>query len=263
MPHVRLLPPAEYARALPFALRDPLADALLVADLTQLADVCRAVVAEQDDEIVGLATLVGHLPFPAVALRAPNATILQALLGQLAQVDPRLRQRSTWCLAHAETLAQLRQVTHVLQAEEEYKMTVDWADLAPTQPVETTPLGPPDQAAIEALFAASPAMAWSPRSLGVCPHRGVYRDGLLVAIAGTQFCTPWVAELGSISTHPAYRRRGFAAACVHDVVADLRDHVERVFLMVFVTNEPAVALYRKLGFRERGRMWLTEFRLVG
>jgi ribosomal protein S18 acetylase RimI-like enzyme len=262
MPHVRLLPSAEYARALPFALRAPLVDALLVADLTQLADVCLAVVAEQDREIVGLATLVEHLPFPAVALRAPDATTLQAMLEQLTQADPRMRQRSTWCLAHADTLAQLQQVAYVLQAEEECKMTVDWADLvSPTLSAETTPLGPADQSAIEALFTASPTMAWTTRFLGVCPCRGIYRDGMLVAIASTHFCTPWVAEVGSISTHPAYRRRGFAAACVHNVVADLRGQTEHVFLMVFVTNEPAVALYRKLGFREHERMWLTEFQL--
>lgn len=262
MIHVRLLPPTEYERALPFALHDPLADALLVADLTALADDCLAVVAERDGEIVGLATLVGHLPFPAVALCAPDAPTLHALLAQLAQADPRLHRRSTWCLAHAETLVQLRQVTDVIGAEEELKLVWDWADWTPSaQLVTTTPLGPADRPAIEELFAASPTMAWSARFLGECPYRGVYRDGKLVAIAGTHFRTPWVTEVGSISTHPAYRRQGLAAACVRDVVADLRGQTQRVFLMVFETNEPARALYRKLRFRECGRMWLTEFQL--
>jgi ribosomal protein S18 acetylase RimI-like enzyme len=48
---------------------------------------------------------------------------------------------------------------------------------------------------------------------------------------------------------PRYRRRGFARALVVKAIAHAKENrVRRINLTVFVPNEPAVQLYRSLGF---------------
>ena len=61
-------------------------------------------------------------------------------------------------------------------------------------------------------------------------------------------------NIDNVAVSPAYRRRGAADALVADAVARSRD-MGLAFLMLEVRagNEPAIALYRKHGFREVGR----------
>ena len=61
-------------------------------------------------------------------------------------------------------------------------------------------------------------------------------------------------NIDNVAVSPAYRRRGVADALVADAVARSRD-MGLAFLMLEVRagNEPAIALYRKHGFREVGR----------
>ncbi len=61
-------------------------------------------------------------------------------------------------------------------------------------------------------------------------------------------------NIDNVAVSPVYRRRGAADALVADAVARSRD-MGLAFLMLEVRagNEPAIALYRKHGFREVGR----------
>ena len=61
-------------------------------------------------------------------------------------------------------------------------------------------------------------------------------------------------NIDNVAVSPAYRRRGVADVLVADAVARSRD-MGLAFLMLEVRagNEPAIALYRKHGFREVGR----------
>lgn len=61
-------------------------------------------------------------------------------------------------------------------------------------------------------------------------------------------------NIDNVAVSPAYRRRGAADALVADVISRSRD-MGLAFLMLEVRagNEPAIALYRKHGFREVGR----------
>ena len=61
-------------------------------------------------------------------------------------------------------------------------------------------------------------------------------------------------NIDNVAVSPEFRRRGVADALVQDAVARSRD-MGLAFLMLEVRagNEPAIALYRKHGFREVGR----------
>lgn len=62
------------------------------------------------------------------------------------------------------------------------------------------------------------------------------------------------AEILTIGTDPTYRRHGLAASLLLHAVGQLRRQgVGRLFLEVADDNEPAQALYRRLGFTQVGR----------
>ena len=65
-----------------------------------------------------------------------------------------------------------------------------------------------------------------------------------------------------LSVAAAWRNRGVGRALMTALIGWCRDHpdIERVCLWVFSNNEPALALYRSLGFVEEGRR-VREIRL--
>jgi ribosomal-protein-alanine N-acetyltransferase len=57
----------------------------------------------------------------------------------------------------------------------------------------------------------------------------------------------------NIATHPAARRRGFARALLTEAFAYAKEHRLRIMLLeVRRSNDPAIALYKKLGFSISG-----------
>jgi RimJ/RimL family protein N-acetyltransferase len=77
--------------------------------------------------------------------------------------------------------------------------------------------------------------------------------------------SPHVAELGLMVAANA-RRRGVGTALLEEAVKWARSSgVTKLELTVFPHNEPAIALYRKLGFREEGllrRRYLIQDRYI-
>jgi ribosomal protein S18 acetylase RimI-like enzyme len=75
------------------------------------------------------------------------------------------------------------------------------------------------------------------------------RDGdRTVAIGRVASAGEW-AGLTAIEVDPAYRRRGLAAAVTTGLIAYAARHgADQVYLQVEDGNEPALALYRRLGF---------------
>ena len=88
----------------------------------------------------------------------------------------------------------------------------------------------------------------------------------LVALRGRNICgyivtcmrgqkTPLTAELVSIAIDPAYRGQGAASTLLKNTLRRLRlRKVERLSLMVKVTNEPARRFYERHGFRKIRRV---------
>jgi len=64
------------------------------------------------------------------------------------------------------------------------------------------------------------------------------------------------AGLYGVATHPQWQRKGYAGRLVGGLLAHARSQgVETAYLQVMVTNDPALQLYARLGFREIYRYW--------
>ncbi len=79
---------------------------------------------------------------------------------------------------------------------------------------------------------------------------GVFENNRLISIAGTHVVSgaEGVAVVGNVFTHPRYRGRGYAAATTGAVTALLLERCPLVVLTVEEGNEPALAVYQKLGY---------------
>ncbi len=94
--------------------------------------------------------------------------------------------------------------------------------------------------------------AFRPRSLEYGVFYGLFEADRLVAVAGTHIVSDSerVAALGNVMTHPAYRGRGLATLATSAVCQDLLDRgIEMIGLSVGCSNEPAIRVYEKLGFK--------------
>jgi [ribosomal protein S18]-alanine N-acetyltransferase len=88
-----------------------------------------------------------------------------------------------------------------------------------------------------------------PRLALVAEDRSAQVQGFVVASQ-----LPAQAELETIAVAPASQRRGIARCLLQSLMEELGPAgIHEVWLEVRVSNAPAVALYRSLGFRETGR----------
>lgn len=83
---------------------------------------------------------------------------------------------------------------------------------------------------------------------------GVRIEGRLAAMAGERLRPAGWAEVSAVCTHPDFRGRGLAAQLSTLVTQRIQARGERPFLHAFADNEPAIRLYRRLGFVERCEM---------
>lgn len=127
------------------------------------------------------------------------------------------------------------------------------------------PLGTDAAARMAAIHAASFARPWSTlefeRLLG---ERGVVADGLFLGPAGRPSAKPAgfvlsrivldEAEILTVAVAPEARGRGLSIPLLERHLDELSRRGARiVHLEVEEGNHPALALYRRFGFRERGR----------
>lgn len=113
-------------------------------------------------------------------------------------------------------------------------------------------LGSDRLADMRALYATeNGADAFAAFQLAMGFFYGVEQDGALVSAAGIHLVSPaqGVAAVGNVFTHPAYRGRGYAAACVGATVAALQAAgSETIILNVEQRNLGAIRIYERLGF---------------
>ncbi len=92
--------------------------------------------------------------------------------------------------------------------------------------------------------------AWVPIQFRAGPYYCVKRDGKIVSAAGVHLVTPQITQLGNIITDEAHRNQGFATACTNALVTDLASKGRIISLFVRANNEPAIHIYKKLGFHK-------------
>lgn len=78
-------------------------------------------------------------------------------------------------------------------------------------------------------------------------------DGFVAGYIGCQIAYPEV-DVMNVAVHPDHRRRGIAAILVEALIAHLqRLDCTCLSLEVRASNDPAIALYEKMGFETVGR----------
>jgi GNAT superfamily N-acetyltransferase len=116
-------------------------------------------------------------------------------------------------------------------------------------------LGQDDVAEMLELAAIAQPGPFGPRTSMLGRYVGYRRDGRLLAMGGERFRLPGFVELSAISVHPDARGGGLGAAIIMRLMHLALARGDIPFLHVFPDN-PAVQLYRRLGFRERTRLWV-------
>lgn len=86
---------------------------------------------------------------------------------------------------------------------------------------------------------------------------GIRCEGKLVAMAGLRMHLPGYREITTVGTLTGFEGRGYATALLEALVERIRERNERPFLTVRTENTRAVAIYRRLGFRERTQLHST------
>lgn len=98
-------------------------------------------------------------------------------------------------------------------------------------------------------------IAFSPEMIRDGYYRGIFQEGRLVAAAGTHIVARQasMAAVGNIVVHPEARQQGLGTRVSQAVTqALIDDQLDLIVLNVQQTNQPAVKIYRKLGYRQTG-----------
>jgi GNAT superfamily N-acetyltransferase len=136
----------------------------------------------------------------------------------------------------------------VMMFGEGVQMTGD--DLDVSADPEAVPLGPADVPEMLELTARTKPGPFLPRTIEMGTYLGIRRDGRLVAMAGERLHPAGWTEVSAVCTDEAWQGQGLSARLILALGAGIRARGEIPFLHVLTAN-PAIGLYKKLGFRDR------------
>ena len=248
------------ADTLAYVRRLPYRNAITLSNITQLRQRCDVLIAHRAGQVQGVISHYRDLPFPAVSFVTEPGEVLPHLLQALSERVPALHNGAAGVLPEQRAL-QLASYSEIESVAIEMQMVVEPETLRPQPHASVRRLDSQDGPALQALAAIGDLGAWSAESLLLGPAFGAFEGDQLVAMATTRFATPDVIEIGNVVTHPQFRRRGLAAACVSALTETCFRLASRVYLMVITENESAFALYRRLGFWPAERFAFVRFRL--
>jgi ribosomal protein S18 acetylase RimI-like enzyme len=116
---------------------------------------------------------------------------------------------------------------------------------------EAVRLRGPDIAAVNRLYSTEGGpTSYTTAHLEEGVYYGVRVDGRLVAVAGTHVVSEaeGVAVVGNVFTHPRYRGQGHSRIATSATTRELLQRCPLVVLTVETVNEPALRVYRRLGY---------------
>lgn len=126
------------------------------------------------------------------------------------------------------------------------------------QVMELTPADVPEMSAI--YTATRPNRTLCPKIQKVGAFLGIRDEGKLVAMGGLRLHITGYREITTVATHPEYEGRGYATAIVLALMSRIHAAGNKPFLTVRTDNERAVAIYRRLGFKERTKFYSQTIR---
>jgi len=116
---------------------------------------------------------------------------------------------------------------------------------------EAVELGDEDVSEMLDLISRTEPGPFLPRTVELGGYLGFRVNGDLVAMAGRRMHPPGWVEISAVCTDPAHQGKGLGGRLVMAVAAGIRAEGAVPFLHVSETNENAIRLYEKLGFKIR------------
>lgn len=198
------------------------------------------------DAVVGLVS-VGEewMTVYAMSRDAPEATL--DLLGRVQDSVP----PGTWVTGPKGLHSSMSTLRNCRDIGSHWRMILD-EPVEMDRSVEVVTLGEKDAEAARALYASDEGGAFFlPTMLSNNPFVGIWEDGELMAAAGTHVASKryGVAAVGAVITRPSHRGRGLGTIAVADLCKRLAGEYQTVGLNVETTNEPALRIYDRIGFR--------------
>ena len=125
---------------------------------------------------------------------------------------------------------------------------------APVDDPRIEKLGAGDAADMLELATLTRPGPFTMRALELGDFWGIRDNGRLVAMAGERLKVAGMTELSGVCTHPDIRGRGIGRLMTLHVAGRIFASGARPFLHTYAANAAAIALYEKIGFRQRSRM---------
>lgn len=122
---------------------------------------------------------------------------------------------------------------------------------------EMRPLTAADAPAMVELAKLTEPGPFQLRTIELGAFFGIFHGCRLVAMAGQRLSLPGFVEVSAVCTHPDARGRGYAPSLMSTVMEDIRARGKTSILHSFSSNEPAIAVYRSLGFTLRRNFHLA------
>jgi ribosomal protein S18 acetylase RimI-like enzyme len=249
--------------ALEHALQNPLKNAYVISNLTQLKQDCSIAIDGENGAGYAVASYYMDLPFYNVNLMVRTAGELKTVIDKLRDRHSELKEQPIYGLYDEKTAQLVEGQFEATRRHVEIKMALTAAEVPHINidhvQYRLERLTIDDMMKISQLYSLVPAMAWSPKLLELGPYYGIYWEDQLVSIAGVQFVTNWVAEVGNIVTHFRHRRNNLANYCTKEVIENLRRTTEQIFLCVNADNDGAIRLYEKMGFEKVDELTLLQY----
>lgn len=129
-------------------------------------------------------------------------------------------------------------------------------------PAHLSTLSPSDIGAMLELVDAAKPGPFGRRTPELGRYVGVWGKGRLLAMAGERIRVPGYVEISGIATHPDARGKGHGSTLTRSLMRAALDRGETPFLHVRVGN-PAISLYRRLGFEVRREIWVLWRKPIG
>ncbi len=223
---------------------DRLLAAYALADLDRAnVDTARWWIARRDRDTVAAALLVDVLPFrPCFAMGEPEG--LAAIFRGLS--EPRL-------ILATPPLGRIavEQAYRFERVDRMRRMTVDLRSFRPRISHPTVRLGPEHLDDLIELYGEAARSYFTTQRLAREIYFAIYEGGRIASAAGTHVrsAEAGIAAVGNVLTRMPYRDRGMATTVTTAVTAAALEEHRDVVLNVRETNEPAFAVYERLGYR--------------
>lgn len=94
-----------------------------------------------------------------------------------------------------------------------------------------------------------------------CPFLGIKEGKEFIAVGGFHFYDPQLVELGNIVTRIDYRGKGLAKFLTSQLTHLGKKLSSDVYLGVLEQNQPAVKLYKGLGYETKAELFIVNFTL--